>query len=68
MRHYVVLHVVHNPTGGWDVTPHQSLSPMCHHAKQREAISHATKIASRRGSRVIVHRLDGHLDKRYHRR
>jgi Uncharacterized protein conserved in bacteria (DUF2188) len=54
-------HIVHNPSGGWDVKRGGSERASSHHETKREAIDEGRIVSRNQGTEFRIHNLDGRI-------
>lgn len=54
-------HVVHNPSGGWDVKRNGSERVRVHTDTKQDAVNHGRVISQNQGTEFIIHGVDGRI-------
>lgn len=55
------VHVVHNPTGGWDVKREGAERASAHAETKQDAVDRGREIARNAGAELVVHNQDGKI-------
>ena len=54
-------HVVHNPSGGWDVKRNESERASVHTDTKQDAVNQGRVISQNQGTEFIIHGVDGKI-------
>lgn len=54
-------HVVHNPSGGWDVKRAGGKRATLHTRTKKEAVSRGREVSHHQGTELVTHNMDGKI-------